>query len=102
MDLTCGEEDKGGGERDALMLKWASILSVAGMASAVVVMSPVQERIAAIAMALMVLFLAGAASFAIAHVKAGWAEEPDGRRSTGSRRGESAVGSEGSQTFHPH
>ena len=91
----------GGAVPGKAMLKWASILGVAGMASAVVVVSPVQERIAAIAMALMVLFLAGAAFFAIAHVKAGWAEEPDGRRSTGSRRGESAVGSEGLETFHP-
>ena len=81
------------------MLKWAAILGVAALASAVVVVSPVPEWVAAVAMALTVLFLAGAASFAIPYVTAGWAEEQHDHRGIRSRRHASAK--QRSQPFHP-
>ena len=66
------------------MLKWSAILGVAAIVSGVLVVSGIPQRFAAIAMALMLLFLVGAAALAIPAVMAAHAE--DGHPGTAQRR----------------
>jgi hypothetical protein len=92
-----------GARKDSGNDKVGSNYGVAGIASAIVVVSPVPERIAAVAMALMVLFLAGAAFtffLAIPIAKSAFAEDQDVHRSTGSRQKISAAEPSQSEPLH--
>ena len=80
------------------MLKWAAIFGMAGVAAAIVVVSPVSEQIAAVAMALMVVFLLTAVAFAIPAVASAGADG-DGR-GTGRRRERRTAGGPQSDVSH--